>query len=149
MREYVALSHEYLEEMADLTDEEWGRLTRALLRYSITGEESPLVGNERFFWRRVVNREQRYQERFQDVSAKRSEAGKKGAQQRWKGKGMANDSKSGNANTNTDTNTEANPYDKTLPRSTERRNRAAGAAQTERMKKDMARMEQAMKGGGS
>ena len=146
MREYAALPHEYWEEMADLTDEEWGRLTRALLRYSMTGEETALSGNERFFWRRVVNRERRYQERFQDVSVKRSEAGKKGAQQRWKGKGMANDSKYGNPESKAES--ESNPYDKTLPRSTERRNRAAPAAQTERMKQDMARMEQAMKGGG-
>ena len=98
-RNYAALPHEYWDEMADLTDEEWGRLTRALLWYSISGEEGDLPGNERFFWRRVVNRENGLQQHYEDVSALRSEAGKKGAASRWgnreqNGK-MANESKNG------------------------------------------------------
>lgn len=99
MRNYAALPHEYMDEMAELTDEEWGRLTRALLWYSISGEETDLPGNERFFWRRVVNRENGLQQHYEDLSALRSEAGKKGAASRWgnqepNGK-MANDSKNG------------------------------------------------------
>ena len=34
--------------MEPLTDEECGRLFRALLRYSAAGQQSPLCGNERF-----------------------------------------------------------------------------------------------------
>ena len=95
-RNYAALPHEYWDEMAELTDEEWGRLTRALLRYSMFGEESDLPGNERFFWRRVVNREDGLQQHYEDLAAIRSEAGKKGAAARWEQNGkMANDSKNG------------------------------------------------------
>ncbi len=50
-RTYVALLHEYLEEMEELTDEEFGRLCRGLLRYSATGEVFEPSGNERFFVR--------------------------------------------------------------------------------------------------
>lgn len=82
-RNYAALPHEYMEEMAELTDEEWGRLTRALLWYSISGEETDLTGNERFFWRRVVNREKGLQQHYEEVSARRSEIGKKAAAARW------------------------------------------------------------------
>lgn len=96
-RNYAALPHEYMDEMAELTDEEWGRLTRALLWYSISGEETDLTGNERFFWRRVVNRENGLQQHYEDVSAQRSAAGKRGAASRWGNRAtdgkMANDSK--------------------------------------------------------
>jgi len=82
-RNYTALPHEYLEEMSGLSDEEWGRLTRGLLHYSITGEEPVLSGNERFFWIRVRNRETGLQQHYQELAVKRSRAGKKGASARW------------------------------------------------------------------
>lgn len=37
-RNYAALPYDYLEEMEALNDAEFGRLTRALLAYSMTGE---------------------------------------------------------------------------------------------------------------
>lgn len=96
MRNYAAVPHEYLDEMEELTDEEFGRLVRALLRYSMTGEESDLPGSERYFWRRVVNRELGLQQHYEDLSAARSEAGKRGAAARWGIYGkMANDGKNG------------------------------------------------------
>ena len=47
-REFFQAYHSYLEAMEPLTDEECGRLFRALLRYSAAGQQSPLCGNERF-----------------------------------------------------------------------------------------------------
>ena len=46
-RNYAALPHEYLEEMDILSDAEFGRLCRALLKYSMTGEEVQLEGAEK------------------------------------------------------------------------------------------------------
>ena len=153
MRNYAALPHEYLEEMAALTDEEFGRMVRGLLRYSITGEPVQLTGNERFYARRVMMQEDRFQASYNDLTAKRSEAGKKGAAARWNaGDGnailpLAPDGKHGKTETKTETETKLN--NTTVPRSAERRNKAAGAAQTERMKQDMAEMAKLMEGGAS
>ena len=75
-RNYAALPYEYLEETELLTDEEFGRLMRALIKYSATGEIIELTGNERFFAKRVMFRENRYQESYERASA----AGKKSAE---------------------------------------------------------------------
>lgn len=95
-RDYAALPHEYLEEMEALNDGEFGRLCRALLRFSMTGTEEQLGGNERFYLKRVYMREKRYQENYADTVNSRREAGKKGANARWQreandSNGMAND----------------------------------------------------------
>ncbi|MCD7881317.1 MAG: hypothetical protein LUG47_06615 [Clostridiales bacterium] len=82
-RNFVALPYEYLEEMEALSDEEFGRLCRVLLRYSMEGEPIRPEGNLRFYTRRVMNREDRFREGFADLQRKRSEAGKKGAEARW------------------------------------------------------------------
>ena len=101
-RSYAAVPHEYYEEMDDLTDEEFGRLMRALLRYSMTGEKSELSGNERYLFKRVVNQEGRHQKHYEELSAIRSEAGRRGAAARWGTDGkMANDSKNGYNETET------------------------------------------------
>lgn len=102
MRTYAALLHEYLEEMEELNDEEFGRLCRGLLRYSATGEVFEPVGNERFFVRHVMAQEERHQESYARLSQVRSEAGKKGMASRW---GITRDNKDNQTNTNTDTNT--------------------------------------------
>lgn len=77
-RNYAALPFEYLEEMEELSDAEFGRLARALIKYSATGEPIALSGNERFFAKRVMNREDRFRENYKALSEKRKEAGKKG-----------------------------------------------------------------------
>ena len=77
-RNYAAIPHEYLEEMEALSDAEFGRLARALLRYSMTGEAIALSGNERFYAKRVMMQEDRHQASYTDLSRKRSEAGKTG-----------------------------------------------------------------------
>lgn len=73
-RTYAALLHEYLEEMSILTDAEFGRMCRALLRYSKTGEKEEQGGNERFVLPRVFAAEDRAQESYD----KRKSAGEKG-----------------------------------------------------------------------
>ena len=115
-RNYAALPYDYLEEMEALNDAEFGRLTRALLVYSMTGEQIALCGNERFYAKRVMAQEDRFKSSYEDISATRSEAGKAGAAARWQngkrifanGKNskatFAND-KNGNTETKTDTET--------------------------------------------
>ena len=82
-RTYVALLHEYLEEMDELTDEEFGRLCRALLRYSAYGEVAAPVGNERFYMKHAMAQEDRHQASYDQMVRKWSDAGKKAAQARW------------------------------------------------------------------
>lgn len=141
MRDYAAVPHEYYEEMADLTDEEWGRLIRALLRYSIHGEETQLTGNERFFYRRVINREHRYQSSFEDTIRKLSEAGKKGAEKRWGNSqaigaiGLDGHTET-NTKTKTNTNTNTKSYSKTKSPSSEDERRF-----DERLNKDILELE--------
>lgn len=77
-RNYAALFHEYLDEFADLTDAEFGRLARALLVYSSTGEFPALNGNERLFKRRVIAQEDRVQESYNTVTERNRENGKLG-----------------------------------------------------------------------
>ena len=85
-RNYAAVPYEYLEEMEDLNDEEFGRLMRALLQYSMTGEPMRLAGNERFFSKRVMAQEDRFRDSYDEISSARSEAGKAGAASRWANK---------------------------------------------------------------
>lgn len=105
-RTYVALLHEYLEEMEELTDEEFGRLCRGLLRYSATGEVFEPSGNERFFVRHVMAQEDRHQESYERISKARSEAGKKGMASRW---GITTDNKCNQTKTDTKTKTDSSP----------------------------------------
>ena len=78
-RDYAAVPHEYLEELEELDDTEFGRLIRALLRYSRDGSVTPLSGNERFCYRRVRMREDRYQGIYQSLGEKRRQSARK----RW------------------------------------------------------------------
>lgn len=82
-RNYAALPYEYLEEMELLSDEEFGRLCRALLAYSSTGETTELEGAERYQWKRVQMQEDRFRESYNETSKTLSEAGKRGAAKRW------------------------------------------------------------------
>lgn len=118
-RNYAALPYDYLEEMDALNDAEFGRLTRALLVYSMTGEQIALCGNERFFVKRMMAQEDRFKASYDDIATTRSEAGKAGAAARWQNgkrifangknsKAMLANGKNGNTETKTDTNTETN-----------------------------------------
>ena len=114
-RNYAALPYDYLEEMEALNDAEFGRLTRALLTYSMTGEKIALCGNERFYANRVMAQEDRFKASYDDIATTRSEAGKAGAAARWQNgkrifangknsKAMSANGKNGNTETNTETN---------------------------------------------
>lgn len=121
-RNYAALPHEYLEEMEALSDAEFGRLCRALLKYSMTGEEEQLQGAERLLLKRVFLQERRYQDSYNQLIDKKRSSGKKGASKRWgkmakhstamahDGTGMAHDGKNGytETETKTETKTETN-----------------------------------------
>lgn len=105
-RNYAALPYDYLEEMEALNDAEFGRLTRALLVYSMTGEQLALCGNERFYAKRVMAQEDRFKASYDDISTTRREAGKAGAAARWQnGKRIFANGKNGNTETNTETKT--------------------------------------------
>ena len=112
MRTYVALLHEYLEEMEELTDAEFGRLCRGLLQYSATGEVFEPSGNERFYMKHVFAQEDRHQASYERISMVRSEAGKKGMASRW---GITKDNKDNQTKTDTKTknktkiNTDSSP----------------------------------------
>lgn len=114
-RNYAALPHEYIEEFAELTYEEIGRLVCALLRYSATGEAEKPEGNERFLWRRVMAQEDRFQESYDEIAKARSEAARKAAKSRWSMREdadacerMPSDASDANTNTNTETETKTN-----------------------------------------
>lgn len=83
IRDYAAVPHEYLEEMDALNDAEFGRLVRSLLVYSKEGTPIALCGNERFYAKRVMAREDRFQQSFLASQDKRSAAGQAGANARW------------------------------------------------------------------
>ena len=62
-----------------------------MIDYSAHGVPITLSGNERFFAKRVMAQEDRFQANYQQTAKARSEAGKAGAEKRWQT--MANDSK--------------------------------------------------------
>lgn len=108
-RNYAALPYDYLEEMEALNDAEFGRLTRALLVYSMTGEQLALCGNERFYAKRVMAQEDRFKASYDDISTTRREAGKAGAAARCQnGKRIFANGKNGNTETKTKTKTKTN-----------------------------------------
>ncbi len=82
-KNYTAIPHVYLEECAELSDEEFGRLMRALLRFSIDGTPMELPGNERFLARRMMNQERIHAEKYEQTIRRRSEAGRAAAAARW------------------------------------------------------------------
>ena len=82
-RNYAAVFHEYLEEMDELSDAEFGRLVRALLRYSAYGELPEGMGNERFYIRRVMAQEDRCQESYDNLCQMRTEKARAAAYARW------------------------------------------------------------------
>ena len=85
-REYVPLPIEYLEEMAPLTDEDFGRLVRALLLYAKDGTPVDLEGDCRFYCTRVMNKDKHYAERAaeeEEKALKRSRHAKWAADSRY------------------------------------------------------------------
>ena len=88
-REYVPVPIEYLEEMEPLSDENFGRLIRALLRYGRDGTLIDLDGDCRFYAVRVMNKDDHYAARAEEEEEKankRSRHASKAASGRY-GKG--------------------------------------------------------------
>lgn len=73
---------EYAEHLAMLDDAQAGRLFRAILAHE-AGEVVELSGLEAMAFSFIKKDLERNRERYEDVSAARSEAGKKGAEKRW------------------------------------------------------------------
>lgn len=105
-RNYAALPHEYLEELDALNDAEFGRLTRALLAYSMTGEPIALCGNERFYAKRVMAQEDRFKASYEELMAARSRAGKASAAKRTALNGVQQCSTDGSTSNKTETETD-------------------------------------------
>lgn len=85
-RDFIPMPCEYLEEMEALSDEDFGRLMRALLAYGMYGTEVALDGDCRFFCRRVMNKDDYYALRAQkelERVRKRSEAAKRSIEARY------------------------------------------------------------------
>lgn len=81
-REYTPIPFEFLEELDGLSDEEYGRLIRAMQVYSISGEEPELQGVERLFWKRCRNTIDRYNESYEKRNTSNAENGRKGGRPR-------------------------------------------------------------------
>lgn len=81
-REYTPIPFEFLEELDGLSDEEYGRLIRAMQVYSISGEEPELQGVERLFWKRCRNTIDRYNESYEKRNISNAENGRKGGRPR-------------------------------------------------------------------
>ena len=108
-RDYAALPHEYLEEMEALSDAAFGRLMRALIRYSRDGAPIDVRGSERFYAVRVMAREDRYQQSYRRQSESRREHALIAAEARWNRDAQACSSMpedARHANTETETETE-------------------------------------------
>ena len=70
-REYVPIPIEYLAEMEPLSDENFGRLIRALLRYGSDGTPIDLDGDCRFYAVRGMNKDDHYAARAEEEEEKR------------------------------------------------------------------------------
>lgn len=87
---------EHVHTMDELTDEEFGRFVRAYASYTETGVEPNFSDRSmRLMWKTVKAFDDMNCEKYENTSAARREAGKRGAMKRWaqEGKGIASDNK--------------------------------------------------------
>ncbi len=82
---YIKVFTDALETWSLLSDEEVGRLVRALLEYQRTDQYPVLPGNERFLFHTCKAQIDRDNEKYRETVSSRSNAGKKGASSRWQG----------------------------------------------------------------
>ena len=80
---YIKVFTDALETWSLLSDEEVGRLVRALLEYQRTGQGPVLPGNERFLFHTCKAQIDRDNEKYRETVPSRASAGKKGAESRW------------------------------------------------------------------
>ena len=113
---YTPIPLDFLEEMGDLSDAEYGRLIRWAQTYHLTGEAAKLSGNERFFAKRVKMQIDRIVSSYDSAVEQKRAAGKAGADRRWHRiaddgtawQRIADDSKNGYTETYTYTETNNN-----------------------------------------
>lgn len=77
-REYFCAYHSLLESLTPYGDAEVGRLFRACLQYSMTGEDPDLRGNERFIWPTLKQGIDRDKSSYEATCLKNRENGSKG-----------------------------------------------------------------------
>ena len=75
---YIKLFQNYLDELCDLADGEFGKLVRAMLHFSITGEELPLPCHLRPVWKMLRGQILRDQIAYEATCQTNRENGKKG-----------------------------------------------------------------------
>ena len=121
-REYVPVPIEYLEEMALLSDEDFGALMRALLRYGRDGTPITLGGDCRFYAVRVMNKDNHYADkakREEEKKKKQSEQNSRNARARYEGGegraaeacgGERADANAGNTKPNQSNPDQTNPF---------------------------------------
>lgn len=80
--EYFCCYHSYRRKVAKLSDQEVGRLFRALLIYSETGEAQELTGRESVAFDFIADDIDRAKEKYRDRCKTNSENGKAGAEAR-------------------------------------------------------------------
>ena len=76
---YTPLPDEFLEEMEELSDAEYGRLIRWAQHYHLTGEQAGLSGNERFYAKRVKMQI----DRVADAYKEKCDKARASARMRW------------------------------------------------------------------
>ncbi len=74
---YLKVFTDFLDAMAPLTDEEAGRLYRAMLQYAANGTEQELSGNERYLWVIARQNMDREAEAYENMVEARREAGRR------------------------------------------------------------------------
>ena len=91
-REYAPLPIDYLRILSPLSDEDFGRLCRALLKYASTGEKIDLDGDARFYCELVMIKDDHYSGSYASEQAKaekRSAHARKAADARYVAKNTA------------------------------------------------------------
>ena len=79
---YTPIPFDFLEEMEELSDAEYGRLVRWGQYYHLTGEKSKLSGNERFYSKRMQMQIDRYVESYNEKIDNCKKAGQASANAR-------------------------------------------------------------------
>lgn len=93
--EYFCCYHSYRKKCEKLSDQEVGRLFRALLEYSELGTAPELTGRESFAFDFIADDIDRAKKAYVEKVGKMAENGRRGAEKRWN-QNMANDGKNGN-----------------------------------------------------
>jgi hypothetical protein len=79
---YTPIPHDFLEEMGELSDAEYGRLVRWGQEYMIRGTATGLSGNERFYAKRMQMQLDRYKANYEEAIEQKRAAGRASAERR-------------------------------------------------------------------